>query len=173
MRFPSPRSQIFRTVEALPGERNTLTVAKVTGGAITVGQTIGGSNFYNQTTSSFAGAINNTQIASFAGTISNGTVGNAGNTLAITSVTGSTPIAVGQYTSGAGVGVGTAITGFVSGTNGGVGTYTVSGNPTSVAVSTAMTGAQPGTTLTVSGVSGTSPGSLAIGQSQRGWATLT
>jgi hypothetical protein len=147
---------------------NTLTVSSVTGGTITVGQTIGGSNFYTQTTASYTGSINNGQIASFAGSISNGTPGAAGNLLAVSSVSGTTPIAVGQIIAGTGVAAGTTITAFVSGTNGGVGTYTVSGSPQAVAASTPLAAAQPGTTLTVTSIAapvGLAPG---IGQAVTG-----
>ena len=161
--FVSPSTPI---TAISPG--NTLTVTSVTGGTITVGQTIGGSNFYTQTNASFTGSINNAQTASFTGGISNGTVGNAGNTLSVVSVTGSTPIAVGQFIAGNGVTSGTAITAFVSGTNGGVGTYTVSGNPQSVAASTTMTAAQPGTTLTVTGIAAPVGVALGIGQAISG-----
>ena len=144
---------------------NTLTVSNVTGGSITVGQTIGGSNFYTQTTASYTGSINNGQLASFVGSISNGTAGTAGNTLSVSAVSGSTPIAVGQIIAGKGVAAGTTITAFVSGTNGGVGTYTVSGSPQAVAASTPLTAAQPGTTLTVN--SSAAP-ALGIGQAVTG-----
>ncbi len=144
---------------------NTLTVSNVTGGSITVGQTIGGSNFYTQTTASYTGSINNGQLASFVGSISNGTAGTAGNTLSVSAVSGSTPIAVGQIIAGKGVAAGTTITAFVNGTNGGVGTYTVSGSPQAVAASTPLTAAQPGTTLTVTSIAAPA---LGIGQAVTG-----
>jgi hypothetical protein len=147
---------------------NTLTVSSVTDGTITVGQTIGGSNFYTQTTASYTGSINNGQIASFAGSISNGTPGAAGNVLSVSSVSGSTPIAVGQIIAGTGVAAGTTITAFVSGTNGGVGTYTVSGSPQAVAASTPLTAAQPGTTLTVTSIAAPVGLALGIGQAVTG-----
>lgn len=147
---------------------NTLTVSSVTGGTITVGQTIGGSNFYTQTTASYTGGINNGQIASFVGSISNGTPGAAGNTLSVSAVSGSTPIAVGQIIAGTGVTAGTTITAFVSGTNGGAGTYTVSGVPQAVAASTPMTAAQPGTTLTVTSIAAPVGLALGIGQAVTG-----
>ena len=147
---------------------NTLTVSNVTGGSITVGQTIGGSNFYTQTTASYTGSINNGQLASFVGSISNGTAGTAGNTLSVSAVSGSTPIAVGQIIAGKGVAAGTTITAFVSGTNGGVGTYTVSGSPQAVAASTPLTAAQPGTTLTVTSIAAPVGLALGIGQAVTG-----
>lgn len=147
---------------------NTLTVSNVTGGSITVGQTIGGSNFYTQTTASYTGSINNGQLASFVGSISNGTPGTAGNTLSVSTVSGSTPIAVGQIIAGKGVAAGTTITAFVSGNNGGVGTYTVSGSPQAVAASTPLTAAQPGTTLTVTSIAAPVGLALGIGQAVTG-----
>ena len=147
---------------------NTLTVSSLSGGTITVGQTIGGSNFYTQTNANYTGSINNGQLAGFTGGISNGTPGNAGNTLTVATVTGGTPIAVGQLIAGNGVTAGTTITGFVSGTNGGVGSYTVSGTPQSVASSTSMSAAQPGTTLTVTSISAPTGVALGIGQAVTG-----
>jgi len=147
---------------------NTLTVSSVTGGTITVGQTIGGSNFYTQTTASYTGSINNGQIANFVGSISNGTPGAAGNVLSVSSVSGTTPIAVGQIIAGTGVAAGTTITAFVSGTNGGVGTYTVSGSPQAVAASTPLAAAQPGTTLTVTSIAAPVGSALGIGQAVTG-----
>ena len=147
---------------------NTLTVSSVTGGTITVGQTIGGSNFYTQTTASYTGSISNGQIANFVGSISNGTPGAAGNVLSVSSVSGTTPIAVGQIIAGTGVAAGTTITAFVSGTNGGVGTYTVSGSPQAVAASTPLAAAQPGTTLTVTSIAAPVGSALGIGQAVTG-----
>ena len=147
---------------------NTLTVSSVNGGTITVGQTIGGSNFYTQTTASYTGSINNGQIANFVGSISNGTPGAAGNVLSVSSVSGTTPIAVGQIIAGTGVAAGTTITAFVSGTNGGVGTYTVSGSPQAVAASTPLAAAQPGTTLTVTSIAAPVGSALGIGQAVAG-----
>ena len=75
--------------------------------------------------------------ATFQGTISNG-FGGAGTTLTVTAVTSGT-IYVNQYISGTGITAGTYISGFVSGTLGGIGVYTVSISQNTT--STTITGA--------------------------------
>ena len=155
------------TAMSAAGPGNTLTVSDVSGGAITVGQTIGATNFYTQTTARYTGSVNNGQIATFVGDISDGT-GKAGTTLSVSSVSGATPIAVGQFLSGSGVTAGTEILAQISGTTGGVGTYTVSGNAQLVDSATTMSAAQPGTTLTVTDVDTAVGAALELGQAVNG-----
>jgi YVTN family beta-propeller protein len=152
---------------ARPG--NTLTVTSVTDGTITVGQTIGGVTGYSQNNANFTGGINNGQVAIFEGSIDNGTAGNAGNTLTVTKVVGPTKVAVGQYLTGTdvnnvSVASGTLITGFLSGVDGGLGTYSISGTSQSVGLGTPMTASQPGTLLTVTRVN--PPIGVALGVNQ-------
>ncbi|GJF11748.1 hypothetical protein NGTWS0302_00270 [Mycolicibacterium cyprinidarum] len=74
-------------------------------------------------------------IENFTGSIDDGTPGNPGNILTVSDVP-SGPIVVGQYVSGSGVSQ-RQITGQISGTPGGAGTYSLGGAPQSVA-STSM-----------------------------------
>jgi microcystin-dependent protein len=93
-----------------------------------------------------AGSIKAYAQTSFTATISDGSSG-AGTILNVSAVASGT-IYVGQYISGAGVTSGTQITGFTSGTLGGIGLYTVSA-PSTVLSGTAMTGAAGATSTTV------------------------
>lgn len=93
-----------------------------------------------------AGSVAAYPTTSFTATISNGS-GGAGTILNVSAVASGT-IYVGQYISGAGVTSGTQITGFTSGTLGGIGLYTVSASST-VLSGTAMTGAAGATSTTV------------------------
>lgn len=77
------------------------------------------------------------ETAVFTATISNGTPPNPGTTLDVTAVTSGT-IYVGMTLTGTGVTAGTKITGFTSGTYGGVGVYTV--GTSQYVASTAITG---------------------------------
>jgi len=65
----------------------------------------------------------NTPLANPAGAVFSGAI--VGKTLTVDTVVGSIPLKVGDAVTGPGVLPGTLITGFVSGTNGGAGTYTV------------------------------------------------
>jgi len=121
------------------------------------------------------GTFNLNDQASFTATISNGS-GGSGTQLNVSAVSNGT-IKIGQTVSGTGVTDGTKITAFVSGSNGGIGIYTVdtAHNLTSRAMTSVIrissfgsktgpaviVGSITGTTLTVASVSS---GTLAIGQ---------
>jgi microcystin-dependent protein len=92
-----------------------------------------------------AGSVSTYPTTSFTATISNGS-GAAGTILNVSAVSSGT-LYVGQYISGASVTSGTQITGFTSGTLGGIGLYTVSVSST-VLSGTAMTGAAGATSTT-------------------------
>jgi predicted lipoprotein len=104
----------------------------VTGGSLAIGDILSGTNLAPETRIT---AINNT---GFTGGIDNGTPGQAGTTLTVSAVVSGT-IRVGMAISGGGIPLGTYITAFVSGINGGVGVYTVSAS-VSQATGTSISG---------------------------------
>jgi hypothetical protein len=96
-----------------------------------------------------------TSAASFTGTINNGSA-SAGTVLTVSAITAS-PITIGMLISGTGITVGTTIVGFVSGTYGGAGVYTVS--VSQLVSSTTITGRyvdNGGTVILPTGGDGTS-----------------
>lgn len=125
----------------------TLTVASISSGTIAIGQALYGVGVSAETVitggSGTSWTINNSQTVSTrqlnsaaAGAVFTGTI--ATNTLTVSAVASGT-IYIGQTVQGVGVTAGSVITAFVSGTNGGVGVYTLSANST-VAVGETMYG---------------------------------
>lgn len=96
-----------------------------------------------------AGAITTYPTTSFTATITNGS-GGAGTILNVSAVPSGT-LYVGQYISGTGVTANTQISGFTSGTLGGIGLYTVNTSQ-SVLTGASMTGAAGATSATTTSI---------------------
>ena len=123
------------------GTGTDLTVSAVTG-VLTVGETLSGTGIpagttiVSQTSGTTGGA--GVYVTSQATTISAATATSFGNTLVVSAV-GSGSLKVGDPVSGTGIPSGAVIASQVSGTAGGVGTYTLDQNATAYAASTTVT----------------------------------
>lgn len=123
------------------GSGTNLTVSAVTG-VLTVGETLSGTGIpagttiVSQTSGTTGGA--GVYVTSAATTISAATATSFGNTLVVSAVA-SGSLKVGDPVSGTGIPSGAVIASQVSGTAGGVGTYTLDQNATAYAASTTVT----------------------------------
>lgn len=124
------------------GSGTNLTVSAVTG-VLTPGETLGtttgitaGTTIVSQTSGTPGGA--GVYVTSAATTISAATATSFGNTLVVSAVA-SGSLKVGDPVSGTGIPSGAVIASQVSGTAGGVGTYTLDQNATAYAASTTVT----------------------------------
>ena len=123
------------------GTGTDLTVSAVTG-VLTVGETLSGTGIpagttiVSQTSGTTGGA--GVYVTSQATTISAATATSFGNTLVVSAVA-SGSLKVGDPVSGTGIPSGAVIASQVSGTAGGVGTYTLDQNATAYAASTTVT----------------------------------
>lgn len=149
----SNRIVIGQTVVGIGIAPNTIITAFVSG-------TNGGAGVY--TVSISQTVASGTGMVAYIGTAANFTAAIATNGQMTVATPSSGALIVGQTISGAGISIGTTITAFVSGINGGAGVYTLSWSPSvAIAAGTAVTATMSTNNIYVSSVSS---GSITINQ---------
>jgi hypothetical protein len=148
----------------------TLTVSAVSYGTLAVNDTVSHASLLNTTLISGLGTgtgTTGTYTLSYTGSTSSFTGSISGTTLTVTAVSAGT-IIVDQEITGGSVTAGTKITAQLTGTAGGIGTYTVSISQTRSSASMTGTFVLASTTLTIKStkltVSAVASGTLAVGQ---------
>jgi microcystin-dependent protein len=136
---------------SITGSVLTVDLSPAPVGSLAVGQIITGTGVRTGTRilsfgtgTGGAGTYNVNTVQTCIGNI--GTAGVASTTLNVTAVAGNTYLVTGQVLSGSGITGGTAITGQLTGTTGGVGTYTVS--ISQLAAATTITATSPNASTT-------------------------